>query len=100
MAAPSTFPQLLAVVVRDRPGHPALIVADESLSYAELDRRSARMARALVATGVGKGTRLGLLAPDGVLWLTTVATRARAMRAERCSSSAYVSDSSATMRAA
>ena len=47
--------------------HPALIVADETLTYAELDRRSARMARALLASGAGKGTRIGLLAPDGTL---------------------------------
>src|SRR5262245_66623599 len=29
------------------------------------------MACALLASGVGKGTRIALLAPDGVLWLTT-----------------------------
>jgi acyl-CoA synthetase (AMP-forming)/AMP-acid ligase II len=29
------------------------------------------MARALVAIGAGKGTRIALLAPDGILWLTT-----------------------------
>ena len=29
------------------------------------------MARALLASGAGKGTRVGLLAPDGALWLTT-----------------------------
>jgi acyl-CoA synthetase (AMP-forming)/AMP-acid ligase II len=29
------------------------------------------MARALLAAGMGKGSRIGLLAPDGLLWLTT-----------------------------
>src|SRR3546814_9363246 len=43
----------------------------ETITYAELDRRSARTAKALLATGVGKGTRVGLLAPDGELMLTT-----------------------------
>jgi len=66
-----TFPALFADVVRERADHPALIVSDETLTYAELDRRSARMAQALLASGVGKGTRLALLAPDGVLFLTT-----------------------------
>ena len=29
------------------------------------------MARALLTIGIGKGSRIALLAPDGVLWLTT-----------------------------
>jgi acyl-CoA synthetase (AMP-forming)/AMP-acid ligase II len=66
----TTFPELLADVARRRADHPALVVADETLTYAELDRRSARMARALLAAGAGKGTRVGLLAPDGVMLLT------------------------------
>ena len=70
MDGPSTFPQLLAEVVRERADHPALIVPDETLSYAELDRRSGRMAKAFLAAGAGKGTRIGLLAPDGTLFLT------------------------------
>jgi len=68
---PSTFPQLLAQIVGDRADHPALIVADETLTYAELDRRSARMAKALLASGAGKGTRVAVLAPDSALSLTT-----------------------------
>src|SRR4051812_26308421 len=67
----STFPELLARAVARRADHPALIVRDETLTYAELDRRSSALARALLASGAGKGTRIGLLAPDGALWLTT-----------------------------
>jgi acyl-CoA synthetase (AMP-forming)/AMP-acid ligase II len=66
-----TFPALLADIVRERVEHPALITADETLTYAELDRLSARMATALLASGAGKGTRIALLAPDGALFLTT-----------------------------
>lgn len=66
-----TFPALLAAVVHARADHPALIVADGTLTYAELERRSARTARALLAIGAGKGTRIALLAPDGELFLTT-----------------------------
>ena len=68
---PSTFPELLAQIVAARADHPAVILADDALTYGELDRRSARMSRALLASGVGKGTRIALLAPDGALWLTT-----------------------------
>jgi acyl-CoA synthetase (AMP-forming)/AMP-acid ligase II len=71
VSGPSTFPELFAEIARERAGHPALVVADEALTYAELDRRSARTAKALLAIGAGKGTRIGLLAPDGVLLLTT-----------------------------
>ena len=67
----STFPELLARTVASRPEHLAVITGDESVTYDELDRRSAEMAQALLAAGAGKGTRIGLLAPDGVLWLTT-----------------------------
>ncbi len=69
--ASATFPQLLAATVAARPEHPALITREATLTYRELDRRTARMARALLASGAGKGTRIGLLAPDGALWLTT-----------------------------
>jgi acyl-CoA synthetase (AMP-forming)/AMP-acid ligase II len=67
----STFPELFAETVATRGDHPALVLADETVTYRELDRRCARMARALLASGAGKGTRIALLAPDGVLFLTT-----------------------------
>ena len=63
--------KLLAEVVRERADHPALIVADETLTYAELDRRSARMAKALLAAAPARAPASALLAPDGALLLTT-----------------------------
>ena len=42
----------------------------ETVSYVELDRRSAELARALLASGAGKGARIALLAPDGIFWVT------------------------------
>jgi acyl-CoA synthetase (AMP-forming)/AMP-acid ligase II len=70
-APASTFPALLAETVSAHADHPALITADETLSYGELDRRSARMARALLASGAGKGSRIAILAPDSALLLST-----------------------------
>ena len=67
----STFPELLAETVATRRDHPAVVLPEETLTYEELDRRSAGMARALLASGAGKGTRIALLAPDGALFLTT-----------------------------
>lgn len=79
--APSTIPQLLERVVSTRADHEAIAMIDESVTYAELDRRSARLARALLANGAGKGTRISLLAPDGIFYLTVflAATRIGAL---------------------
>lgn len=68
---PSTVPQLLAQLVATRGDHDALVMRGITLSYAALDQRSADMARALLDIGAGKGTRIALMAPDGVLWITT-----------------------------
>lgn len=69
--APATIPEMLRQVVAARGAHDAVATLGETLSYDELDRRTARMARALLAQGAGKGARIALMAPDGVLWITT-----------------------------
>jgi acyl-CoA synthetase (AMP-forming)/AMP-acid ligase II len=69
---PSTYAALLARVVAERRDHEAIVTPDEVVTYAELDRRSAEMARAFLAIGAGKGARIGLMAPDGVMWLVTL----------------------------
>lgn len=68
---PATLPKLFAQVVAARGDHPAIAMRYETLTYAELEQRSAKMARALLAAGAGKGSRIALMAPDGILWLTT-----------------------------
>ena len=45
-----------------RAGRDAVATITETITYAELDRRSGALARALLASGAGKGTRLALLA--------------------------------------
>lgn len=67
---PSTLPSMLAAVVARRGAEDAVVMVDETVTYAELDRRSARLARALLASGAGKGSRIALLAPDGIFWVT------------------------------
>jgi acyl-CoA synthetase (AMP-forming)/AMP-acid ligase II len=68
---PSTIPSQFAAIVAARGQHDAIATMAETIDYAELDRRSARMARALLAAGAGKGARIALLAPDGIFWATT-----------------------------
>ncbi len=67
----STVPQLFARVVAARGDHDALVTAEGTLSYKELDQQTARMACALLKMGAGKGTRIALMAPDSILWITT-----------------------------
>src|SRR5687767_4892025 len=45
------------------------ILGDERLSYAEADARSAQLARGLLASGAGKGTKIGLLAGNSPDWI-------------------------------
>lgn len=71
MGPPSTISTMLAEVVARRGGDDAVATVAETIDYAELTRRSAEMARALLALGAGKGTRIALLAPDGIFWITT-----------------------------
>ena len=68
----TTVPQLLANFVATRGKHDAVATVAETLTYEELEQRTSRMARALLALGAGKGTRIALLAPGGVFWLTAL----------------------------
>src|SRR3954465_7895406 len=46
-----------------------VVLGEERLTYAEVDARSAALAKGLLASGVGKGSRVGLLAPNGPDWI-------------------------------
>ncbi len=72
-----TIPALLRRSVERRPLGEAIVTIEERLTYADLDARTERMARALLAEGAGKGTRVALLAPDGILWLTAFLAASR-----------------------
>ncbi|MDT5014098.1 MAG: hypothetical protein QOD39_258 [Mycobacterium sp.] len=60
-----------------RPEHPFLVCDAERLSYAEADRRSAHLARGLIALGAGKGTHIGLLYPNGGAFVVGMLAAAR-----------------------
>jgi acyl-CoA synthetase (AMP-forming)/AMP-acid ligase II len=68
---PLTIPALLARTVAEHGKSDAILMNRDAVTYEELDRRTAKMARALLAIGAGKGTHIALMAPDGILWLTT-----------------------------
>ncbi|MBY6705276.1 amino acid adenylation domain-containing protein [Rhodococcus sp. BP-241] len=56
----TTLPALFDAQVRRTPDATALDFAGTALTYAELDRRSSRLARALIARGVGPDVLVGL----------------------------------------
>jgi acyl-CoA synthetase (AMP-forming)/AMP-acid ligase II len=60
---------------------PFLVLGDERMTYAEADTRSTALAKGLLASGVGKSTHVGLLAPNGPTWVVAwlAATRIGAL---------------------
>ena len=62
----TTIGDLLVRSAREHPDRDALVFPTSRYGYAELDRRARRVARGLVALGVGRGDRVGLLAANGV----------------------------------
>jgi acyl-CoA synthetase (AMP-forming)/AMP-acid ligase II len=48
---------------------PAIVHEGGVLTYGELDARSRRIARGLLASGTGKGARVGILLPNGPDWV-------------------------------
>lgn len=57
--------------------HPFVILGDERLTYAEVEQRSAVLARGMLASGIGKGSRVGLLAPNSPDWVISWLAAAR-----------------------
>lgn len=72
-----TVPVLLRRQGRERAEHPLLICDDDRVDYAEAARRSARLARGLIALGAGKGSHIGLLYPNGSQFVVGVLAAAR-----------------------
>ncbi len=66
---PDTVDGLLRRRALGAAGKPAVIDPTTRLSYAELDSTTTELAAALVALGVSKGTRVGLIMPNSVRWV-------------------------------
>jgi len=70
---PLTIGTLLRMRASEHGPQPFVVCDDDVLTYDEAETRSARLARALMANGAGKGTHIGLLHPNGaefvVSWL-------------------------------
>jgi acyl-CoA synthetase (AMP-forming)/AMP-acid ligase II len=73
---PASIPELLRAR-RAEPDGEFLITDDERLSFGEADTASMELAEALLASGVGKGTRVGILFPNCAQWLVSWLAAAR-----------------------
>ncbi|MEH0418318.1 amino acid adenylation domain-containing protein [Streptomyces sp. B21-083] len=58
-----TVPELFEAQVRRAPGAPAVVFGEHTLTYAELNARANRLARALVARGAGPESRVAIAMP-------------------------------------
>jgi acyl-CoA synthetase (AMP-forming)/AMP-acid ligase II len=65
---PASIPELLKMR-RAGPDGEFLVTDSERLTFGEADTASLELADALLASGVGKGTRVGILFPNCVQWL-------------------------------
>jgi acyl-CoA synthetase (AMP-forming)/AMP-acid ligase II len=66
-----TTPAFLRSIVERFGDDPLVVLDEERASYAEIEARSARLARALLARGMGKGSRVGVLLPNGPDWIAS-----------------------------
>ena len=73
---PGSVPELLSRR-RAEPDGEFLVTDEERLSFAEADAQSRTLADALLASGVGKGTRVGILFPNCAQWLIAWLAAAR-----------------------
>lgn len=78
----ATFAQMIRAAAAAYGEAPAVVLrgagaADETASFAALERDSAYLARALLAHGAGKGSRIGLLCGNGPFFAAVFAAIAR-----------------------
>jgi acyl-CoA synthetase (AMP-forming)/AMP-acid ligase II len=72
-----TVPSLVHRQAAEIPDADFVVTDTERLTFAELDMRSRVLAAGFVARGVGKGTRVALLMPNGVDWVVVAIALAR-----------------------
>ena len=66
LAFEATAPAALRNAVANRPDAPFIIERDQRLAYAEAESRTRGIAAGLIASGVGKGSRVAILFPNSI----------------------------------
>jgi acyl-CoA synthetase (AMP-forming)/AMP-acid ligase II len=72
-----TIPGFLRHLVREHSERTLIVLDEQRVTYAEAEEQSARLARGLLARGLAKGARVGLLAPNGPDWVIGFLAAAR-----------------------
>src|SRR5262245_40778394 len=72
-----TVPEFLRTSREACGPRPLILLGDRRISYAEADELSARLARGLLASGLAKGARVGVLMPNGPDWVVAWLAAAR-----------------------
>jgi acyl-CoA synthetase (AMP-forming)/AMP-acid ligase II len=68
---------MLAHLARTWGSKDAIVSATKRLSYVDLDAESGKICRSLLALGIGKGSRVGLMAPNSPEWVVAFMALAR-----------------------
>jgi acyl-CoA synthetase (AMP-forming)/AMP-acid ligase II len=66
---PATMPGVLRHAATTFGDQPFIVTATATMTYAGAERASRRVAKDLLAAGVGKGTRVGIMFPYGTDWV-------------------------------
>lgn len=72
-----TIPTFIHHVAEKFSDAPLIVLNDKRIDYRESERHSAKLAQCLLAAGVGKGTRVGVLMPNGPDFVTAFLAAAR-----------------------
>jgi acyl-CoA synthetase (AMP-forming)/AMP-acid ligase II len=72
-----TVPELLRNCVSRSADAPMIVHGDRKLSYSDIERHSAELAKGLLSRGIGKGGRVAIWMPNGPDWLIAWAAAAR-----------------------
>ena len=73
----ATIPRMARAGARRFGDRLLILRAEQRLSYQEADLVSAGLARSLIASGLGKGSRVGILLPNGPDWVVSWLAAAR-----------------------
>src|SRR4051812_28147590 len=65
---PPTLPSFFRAFCELNAGKEAVVAGDERLTFADLDRISERVAHGLVARGIAKGDRVGIMMRNCPAW--------------------------------
>lgn len=74
----ATMPEMLKHLFARNAELECVVGGGQRLTYADVDRESAMLALGLHRSGIGKGTRVGILLPNGPEWIVALAAVARA----------------------